>query len=126
MHDGLEQHEDAAVYIGCCGAYCYTCRPFRDGLWKGCKLGYAEGSRELRRAKCRIKICCLTRELKTCADCPELDACIIIGRFFGKNGHKYRKYRESIQFIVACGYSAFLSQTVSWKGAYGPLGRPEA
>ena len=34
--------------IGCCGAYCKTCREYQDTC-KGCKPGYLDGSRDLRR-----------------------------------------------------------------------------
>lgn len=41
--------------IGCCGAYCGTCREYQKTC-KGCKSGYLDGSRDLSRAKCRMKI----------------------------------------------------------------------
>ena len=34
--------------IGCCGAYCGTCREF-EKTCKGCKPGYLDGSRDLNR-----------------------------------------------------------------------------
>ena len=40
---------------------------------KGCKLGYLDGSRDLRRARCSMKVCCLTRGHITCADCERFD-----------------------------------------------------
>lgn len=118
------QPERTERYVGCCGAYCRTCRPLLEGFCKGCKLGYSGSQRRLESAKCRIKVCCLTRDLETCADCSELFSCDIINEFFGKNGYKYRKYRESLEFIRAHGYAAFLAQADSWKGAYGRLQEP--
>ena len=46
--------------IGCCGAYCKTCREF-EKTCKGCKPGYLDSSRDLSRVKCRMKKCCLTK-----------------------------------------------------------------
>ena len=40
--------------IGCCGAYCKTCREYQKSC-KGCKQGYLDGSRDLSRAKCRFE-----------------------------------------------------------------------
>ena len=51
--------------IGCYGAYCGTCREYLKTC-KGCKPGYLNGSRDLSRAKCRMKKCCLTK-VSTCA-----------------------------------------------------------
>ena len=107
--------------IGCCGAYCKTCPPFTSGYCKGCKLGYEDGKRDITRAKCEIKVCCfINRKLETCADCPEY-GCDILANFWGKNGQKYTKYRESTEFIQAYGYSAFIEKAVGWKRAYGKL-----
>jgi len=32
--------------IGCCGAYCKTCKAFVDKTCKGCKVGYEKGENE--------------------------------------------------------------------------------
>ena len=109
-------------YIGCCGAYCRTCRAFADVTCRGCKLGYESGARALESAKCAMKRCCLGRGHETCADCPEATQCPVLQGFFGKNGYKYRKYRESTEFIRAHGYDAFVARASGWKGACGPLG----
>ena len=73
--------------IGCCGAYCGTCREYLKTC-KGCKPGYLDGSRELSRAKCRMKKCCLTRGNITCGDCEEYDRCEIIQSFLNHPGYK--------------------------------------
>ena len=45
--------------IGCCGAYCKTCRSYTTGNnCRGCKLGYESGERDINKAKCKIKVCC--------------------------------------------------------------------
>ncbi|NYT05994.1 MAG: DUF3795 domain-containing protein [Methanomicrobiales archaeon] len=107
-------------FIGCCGAYCRTCRPFLDGFCKGCKLGYATGERDIARAKCPIKVCCYGKHhLETCAECPDYAACTILSGFYAKKGHKYKKYREAIEFIREHGYAEFLAVADTWKGAYG-------
>ena len=117
-----ERGEDPARYVGCCGAYCRTCRPFAGGACRGCKLGYDEGERDIRRAKCAMKVCCFgERGLITCADCPDYSACGIIQGFFSKSGYKYKRYRQSIEFIRKHGYAKFIEIANGWKGAYGRL-----
>ncbi|MBN2405918.1 MAG: DUF3795 domain-containing protein [Coriobacteriia bacterium] len=117
--------EPPRTYVGCCGAYCGTCKPYIEGFCKGCKLGYATGDRDLENARCRIKVCCMKRGYESCADCPELATCDVIGNFHGKNGHKYRKYRESTQFIREHGYEEFMRQAGGWTNVYGKLRPPE-
>ncbi|WP_319508541.1 DUF3795 domain-containing protein [uncultured Methanolobus sp.] len=85
--------------IVCCGAYCKTCRPFKDGACLGCKPGYDTGERDISKAKCKIKICCIKREYNTCADCPEINSCPTINEFYTKNGYKYGKCKQVTQFI---------------------------
>jgi len=108
--------------IGCCGAYCRTCPPFRTGYCKGCKLGYEAGQRDIKNAKCKMKVCCFgTRTLETCADCSGYLGCEIILGFHAKNGFKYRKYKQSIEFIRENGYAEFLRMASDWRCAYGRL-----
>ncbi len=104
--------------IGCCGAYCKTCREFLKTC-KGCKLGYLNGLRDLRRAKCSIKICCLTKGYITCADCDIFDSCETIQSFIQHPGYKYSKYKQALAFIRANGYTAFMNAADHWKNAYG-------
>lgn len=47
--------------------------------------------------------------------------CVTIQGFFAKNGYKYRKYRESLEFIRLHGYLPFITAARSWKRAYGGL-----
>lgn len=104
--------------IGCCGAYCKTCREFQNTC-KGCKLGYSDSSRDLSRAKCKIKKCCLIKEHSTCADCKEYDDCEIIQTFIQHPGYKYIKYKQALEFIRARDYAAFLQVAESRKNVYG-------
>ena len=106
--------------IGCCGAYCKTCRAFADGSCRGCKLGYESGKRDISKAKCRIKICCFKeREFETCADCSDYSSCLIIQGFYNKKGYKYGKYRQSIEFVRQNGYDSFIRIADNWTGPYG-------
>jgi hypothetical protein len=108
--------------IGCCGAYCKTCRALADGSCLGCKLGYKNGERDINKAKCRMKLCCFRdRGLNTCADCPELVSCVIMREFFAKKGYKYSKYKQSLEFIKENGYEGFIEAARDWKGPYGRL-----
>ena len=86
--------------IGCCGAYCGTCQVMEQNMCKGCKLGYQNGERDLSKAKCKIKICCINNKYITCADCSRYNKCEIIQNFHNKNGYKYKKYKEAIEFII--------------------------
>jgi hypothetical protein len=105
--------------IGCCGAYCKTCKPFNTGNCKGCKLGYDTGERELRKARCKIKVCCIGKNYHSCADCPEIKSCPVINDFYNKNGYKYGKYRQATEFIRENGYDEFLKVADKWTNAYG-------
>lgn len=107
-------------YIGCCGAYCKTCKPYIDGDCKGCKIGFDTGERDINKAKCKIKLCCFRdNNLDTCADCSGLESCHIIGSWDLKNGYKYKKYKEAILFIREYGYEKFIVVADNWGNAYG-------
>ena len=109
-------------YIGCCGAYCDKCRPYKEGFCKGCKLGFDTGERDIRKAKCKIKVCCFgEKNLDTCADCNELYSCELINGWYSKNGYKYKKYKEAIEFIKKYGYCRFIGLADKWTNAYGIL-----
>jgi hypothetical protein len=113
---------DPGKFIGCCGAYCKTCKPYRDGFCKGCRLGYNEGDRDIKRAKCKIKLCCMVeREYLTCADCEEYSSCEKIHDRFGKELYNFKKYMESLEYINKHGYSEFIKKANKWKGTYGKL-----
>ena len=107
--------------IGCCGAYCRTCRESTTGSHcRGCKLGYENGQRDINKAKCRIKLCCFRdKKLETCADCSDYDVCGIMRSFGNKSGTKYKKYRQSLEFIRKNGYDEFIQLANNWKGPYG-------
>ena len=61
------------------------------------------------------------KKLETCADCPDYSTCKIILKFHSKNGYKYKKYKQSIEFIRRNGYEKFLNNAKDWKRAYGRL-----
>ena len=107
--------------IGCCGAYCRTCRALGIAC-RGCKLGYEDGKRDISKSKCKIKICCFReRKFETCADCDEYLSCEIIQGLYNKNGYKYKKYKQSIDFIRENGYAEFTKIADTWRGPYGKL-----
>jgi hypothetical protein len=107
--------------IGCCGAYCGTCKAFSSGDCKGCKLGYADGTRNLSSAKCKIKICCIQKGFISCADCATYETCETIQDFHNHDGYKYGKYKLAIAYIRHSGYSAYLLATEEWTHAYGAI-----
>jgi hypothetical protein len=109
-------------YIGCCGAYCKTCKPFIEGHCKGCKLGYSSGKRAINKSKCKIKLCCFRDEgYTTCADCSKLEKCEIANAWYSQGHYKNKKYKEAIEFIKKNGYKKFLKSANKWKNAYGKL-----
>jgi len=55
----------------------------------------------------------------SCADCPQLHECQTLNEFYAKNGYKYRKYRQAIEFIRQNGYPEFLKKADTWTNAYG-------
>ena len=82
--------------------------------------GILDGSRDLSRAKCRMKKCCLTKGHITCADCEEYDRCEIVQSFLNQPGYKYGKYKQALEYIIrAHGHAAFLRAAEHWKNAYG-------
>lgn len=89
--------------IGCRGAYCRTCREFQKTC-KGCKLGYLDGSRDLSRAKCKIKRCCLVKGYVTCVDCSDYDSCEIIQAIIRHPGYNTpsmgRRWGSSASMIM--------------------------
>lgn len=105
--------------LGCCGAYCKTCRALSEKTCKGCKLGYDNGIRDINKAKCKIKVCCIQKENHSCADCQEYNDCPIVNEFYHKNGVKYKKYQQALDFILANGYDSFFETADEWKNAYG-------
>jgi hypothetical protein len=105
--------------IGCCGAYCRTCKVLKENLCRGCKLGYADGARDISKAKCKMKVCCIKKQYNSCADCNDYDSCDIIQSFYKKNGYKYKKYKEALDFIKANGYDKFIRIADKWKMQYG-------
>ncbi len=110
--------------IGCCGAYCKTCRASVSGSkCRGCKLGYGNVGRDINKSRCAIKLCCFRdRQLETCADCGDYSSCKTIHGMYEKNGYKYGKYRQSIEFIRQNGYARFIGIADTWKDPYGKLG----
>jgi hypothetical protein len=107
-------------FVGCCGAFCKTCKPYITGNCKGCKLGFDTGERDISKAKCKIKVCCFgDKKLETCADCIDLRTCHTIWNLYAHNGYKYKKYKQAIEFIKINGYSEFIKIADKWKNAYG-------
>jgi len=69
-----------------------------------------------------MKVCCFReKQLETCADCPEYLKCEIIRCFHSKKGFKYKKYKQSIEFIRENRYLTFIKFADEWNGPYGKL-----
>lgn len=110
------------IYIGCCGTYCKTCKAFVNGSCKGCKIGYDTKERDINKAKCKIKICCLKeKKLVSCADCKQFSDCGIFNTKFKIGTRDNRKCQESLNFIKNEGYDKFLLKAKNWKSHIGKL-----
>jgi hypothetical protein len=110
------------IEIGCCCAYCRTCRAFRSGGCPGCRLGYEDGGRDAARIRCAMKSCCvLEKRFSTCAYCPEFETCPSLRTWYAKPGWKYGRYLASAEYIRAHGYDAFLTVADGWTDAIGRL-----
>lgn len=105
--------------IGCCGAYCKTCNIYPGNICKGCKTGYKNKERDITKAKCKMKVCCIKRDLISCADCIQYESCKKLQGFYKKNGYKYKKYKEAIEFIRKNGYNKFIKIADNWIMQYG-------
>ncbi len=110
--------------LGCCGAYCRTCKAYTQQC-KGCKVGYDTGERDLAKAKCAMKVCCVKRGLVSCADCAEYALCETLASFYAHESYKYKKYQQATEFIRAHGYDAFFRVADHWRGAYGSYDRQD-
>ena len=122
------KHERIVIFmskieIGCCGAYCKTCKAYIIRACKGCNIGYNTNERDISKAKCAIKVCCIGRGYSTCADCSAFKDCDITNSFYNKNGYKYGKYKQAALFILEHGYEEFIKIADKWKNAYGRLNR---
>ncbi len=62
---------------------------------------------------------CVNRELQSCADCCEYSTFEILNNFYSKNGYKYGKYKQAIDFIRKNGYDVFIEIADKWSNAYG-------
>jgi len=68
-----------------------------------------------------MKVCCLGKGYSSCADCAEYATCETLQGFLRKNGFKYAKYREALEFIRTHGYDTFLERADRWRIQYGRL-----
>ncbi len=108
--------------IACCGCHCKTCKAFTSNNCRGCRLGYDSGERDINKAKCKIKLCCIkSKNLITCADCDEFDQCIIISAKFKPGSRDNKKCLESLEYIKNHGYIGFLAKADKWKNHFGKL-----
>ncbi|WP_455392197.1 DUF3795 domain-containing protein [[Eubacterium] cellulosolvens] len=115
-------HENLIKYIGCCGVYCKTCKPLSDGFCKGCRLGYDDGKRDINKARCIIKLCCMKeKDFETCAECEEFSSCDKIQTKFGKEKYNFKKSMQCLEFIKRNGYLKFIKIADKWKGPFGKL-----
>ena len=68
---------------------------------KGCKTGQTDGGRDLAKAKCKIKVCCMGKGIAMCAYCTGYDLWPVIQAFHNHPSYKYGKYKQAIAYIRA-------------------------
>lgn len=113
---------ESKKFIGCCGTYCKTCKPFKEGYCKGCKIGYKSKERDINRTKCKIKLCCIKeKNFISCADCDKYLICKKISKKFGKEKYNFKKCMQSLEFIKNNGYDNFIKIAENWKGPFGKI-----
>ena len=69
-----------AELVANCGLYCGACKSYLRGKCKGCH----ENSKA---TWCKIRSCCIDKQIKTCADCTEFadpQACAKFNNFMSK------------------------------------------
>ena len=69
----------------------------------------------------KLNFAVLGKGLGTCADCTNLNTCDTIQGWYAKNGYKYKKYKEAVEFIRKEGYPRFITLADTWKNAYGKI-----
>ena len=117
-----KEREKSITYIGCCGTFCKTCKPLIEGFCKGCRLGYDNGRRDINKAKCIIKLCCIKEKgYETCVECVEFSSCEKIITKFGKQKYNVKKCMQCLEYIKKNGYSKFIKMAKNWKGPYGKI-----
>lgn len=66
-----------------------------------------------------MKVCCVSKEYNSCAECNEYETCHVLNEFYNKNGYKYSKYKQASQFIKKNGNDKFIEVAEKWKCAFG-------
>ncbi len=66
-----------------------------------------------------MKVCCIKKQFNSCADCSDYEHCETIQEFHNKNGYKYKKYKEAIDFIIQNKYEKFVKIANQWSMQYG-------
>jgi len=61
------------------------------------------------------------KRLETCADCDDFPSCETLQNWYRKAGGKYRRYRESAEYIREHGYESFIEIADGWKDSRGRL-----
>lgn len=60
----LIQNPPQDAHIAACGLLCTNCGKFKKGRCKGCQI-------ESGFSNCSVRLCCIEKEITTCAECDE-------------------------------------------------------
>ena len=67
----------------------------------------------------KMKVCCISKNYSHVLIAVNILICSVLNDFYNKNGYKYKKYKQAIDYIRTYGYDAFLEVADKWKNAYG-------
>ena len=68
-----------------------------------------------------MKVCCMTKEMTSCADCDNFETCDILNGFYSKSAYKYKKYQNALIYVRKNGYNDFFEIAKDWTNAYGKI-----
>lgn len=99
--------------IARCGLYCGACKAYLKGKCKGCAENH-------KAAWCKVRLCCIENQYKSCADCKQFanpDDCKKFNNFMSKLiGLVLNSDRKScIRLIKETGYDSYAMKMASEK-----------
>lgn len=102
MKTNSEANKNLVSY---CGLYCATCSKYKKGKCPGC-------ARNEKASWCKIRQCCIEKNIKSCAECDEFNdvkECKKFDNFVSKMFEFVFKSdrRAGIQMIKESGYDEF-------------------
>lgn len=82
--------------ISYCGLYCTNCRSFISGKCPGC-------SENTKATWCKIRSCCMAKNIKSCADCSEFS-----------NPRECKKFNNLVSKLFALVFRSDRAASIEW------------